>query len=113
MTNFQQMLQGDAQNVFCNPDEFAEPIEYWSAADLRWTTINAQVFRDPPYAAPNSGSFPAMVIFIASADVPKLNLGGDKIRVKYKPTLAAQEFLITQFEQLDSAMWQLTINKAG
>lgn len=112
MSNFDEVLQDDATNAFCNSDDFAESVR-WQPRGGSIATYYAQVFRDPVQKTPGGPQVKMEVHLTRDPDSVKgpasINTGGDKIELKYRVGGSADWYEAIAIARQDTGMWVLNI----
>ncbi len=107
------IIEADAKNVFCNANDFAEPVTYYKA-NGKARKINAVVVRDALAILPEDGDTitPVFEVHVAN-DVDEgiasdeLNLGGDQIAFPVRVGKPPERRSVVRLIAHDNGMLQL------
>ena len=107
------MIEQDAKEVFCNPNDFAEPVTYYKE-NGKARKINAVVIREAFAILQEDGDTitPVFEIHVANDGVEgilsdEINLGGDQIAFSPRVGKQVEKRTITRLMGHDNGMLQV------
>ena len=107
------MIEQDAKEVFCNPNDFAEAVTYYKE-NGKARKINAVVIREAFAILPEDGDTitPVFEIHVANDGVEgilsdEINLGGDQIAFSPRVGKQVEKRTITRLMGHDNGMLQV------
>ena len=106
------MIEADASSVFCNADDFAEPITYYPRCGSgEGRSIDAVVIRDPLAIFPEDGDVVTSVfeVRVVNSDTlgiasTELNTGGDQVEFAGRIGKEAKIYSIVRIIEQDEGM---------